>query len=404
MRAKLKQVSQRRKHEGRASILFILPSVNPVTGGPARSIPLQAKALAKLGYDVEIYSTWWPHDIAAAEAVSYQNVRLRLFPTDTLPFLSHVPYSRSLLLALKENAGGFDICHACSLWNPLISHAMRILRRMAVPYVITCHGMLDPIVFNRSRLAKRVWAKLFERKNVQNAQLLQFTTEAERDKAVRSGWKLPNSVVVPVSVDVSRRCELPVRETLNAKFPSLEGREVILFVGRINWVKNLDLLLDAFDSLVRSGRNAVLLLVGPDSDNHQAELARRAEHFGISDRVIFTGLMQGQELLAAYARADALALISKKENFGQAAAEALVAGVPIVLSEGVDMGKHWQAPPVWRVKADLESVEDGLRSALDFAKEEGLPSLAATSIALKEWGEPPAVKLARAYDALLGRK
>lgn len=397
-------VSKSKKHESRASILFIVPSVNPVTGGPARSIPLQAESLARLGYEVEIYSTWWPHDIEEANVVSYDNVRLRLFPTKSLPFLGHVPYSKALLREVKRNATRFDICHACSLWNPLISQATRILRRMAVPYAITCHGMLDPIVFGRDRIAKRIWAILFEQKNVQRARFLQFTTDAERDKALRCGWKLPESVIVPVSVDISTQRQLPVRDTLNARFPSLIGREVVLFVGRINWVKNLDILLDAFERLISLGRDAILLCVGPDSDSYQASLERRAEALGIRDRVIFTGLMKGLDLLAAYARADTLALISKKENFGQAAAEALVAGIPIVLSHGVDMGKHWQAPPVWRVNSDVESVAEGLKSALNFARENGLPSLAARSIALLEWGEPPAVKLAMAYDAILAQK
>lgn len=401
MRSKSDVASISKKHEYRRRVLFILPSVNPVTGGPARSIPLQAMSLSKLGYDVEIYSTWWPHDIAAARSISFEGVKLRLFSTDSLPFLSHVPYSKLMLHTVRLNATAFDIVHACSLWNPLISLATRILRTASVPYVITCHGMLDPLVFNRNRLAKKVWAELFERKNVQNARFLQFTTEAERDKAARCGWKLPKSVIVPVSVDISAETELPPRDTLNERFPSLKGREVVLFVGRINWVKNLDLLVDAFDRLIKSGRNAVLLCVGPDSDGHQAELERKAEALGLNDRVIFTGLLQGFDLLSAYARADALALISKKENFGQAAAEALVAGTPIVLSEGVDMGKHWKAPPVWRVLPDAESVEAGLRAALDFAKETGLPSIAARSIALAEWGEPPAMKLARAYEAML---
>lgn len=258
--------------------------------------------------------------------------------------------------------------------------------------------MLDPIVFSRNALAKRIWASLFEKENVQNAKLLQFTTEAEREKATRCGWRLPKSIVVPVSVDISTEQKLPPRETLEERYPALVGRDVVLFVGRINWVKNLDILLEAFDRLLTSGRNAVLLCVGPDSDGHQADLERSAEALGIRDRVIFTGLLQGQELLAAYARANVLALVSKKENFGQAAAEALVAGVPIVLSDGVDMGKHWKAPPVWRVEAEVASISDGLLAALDFGKRTGLPSAAARAIAIAEWREPPAAELARAYE------
>ena len=48
-------------------------------------------------------------------------------------------------------------------------------------------------------------------------------------------------------------------------------------------------------------------------------------------------MLQGRDLRAAYARADVFALVSKRENFGMAAGEALAAGLPLVISDGVDL-------------------------------------------------------------------
>lgn len=385
----------------RRRILYILPSIHPSTGGPARSIPLQISALAALGYEIELYTTWWPLDAECEPMFWPENVSVRVFPSTTSRLMGGKPHSKALISAVRDARGKFDMYHVCSLWNPLIDHATYLLRRAGLPYAVTCHGMLDPIVFERNRIKKRIWSQLVVRRNIEEASFLQFTSETERDKAWSSGWRLPQSIVIPISVDLSVSDKRPPRQEIEREYPILTNREVVLFVGRINWVKNLDLLIHAVTDLIRSGRDLVLLCVGPDSDDYQSSLSVLAADLGVSDRIIFTGLLRDQALLAAYARADVLALVSKKENFGQAAAEALVMGVPIVLSEGVDMGKTWTAPPVWRVNATIADIAEGLDNALRYARKTGLPSAEARTLAEREWSAPPAHGLLAAYEAVI---
>lgn len=384
-------------------ILHVLPSLNSVTGGPATAIPLQLSGLARLGHYVEMFTTQWPEfDTGAAERVYEDNgVVVRVFPATSIWPLNYVPYSRGLITAVHGAVGRFDIYHASSLWNPLITHTLTVFRRYRLPYTITCHGMLDPIVFTRHRVPKWFWGQLWERHNVEEADLIHFTSEQELLKAQTRGWRLRSTLVMPLTIDTAAGLILPPRVQLERDYPQLAGKQVITFVGRINWVKNLDLLIAALSQVRRQVQDAVLLCVGPDSDGYRAALELQARELGIGEQVVFTGLLKGDALMAAYARADVVALVSRKENFGIAAAEALSAGVPIVLSDGVDMGMHWSAPPVWRVEQNINSIAQGLTAALAYARETGVPCLAARQLSSLEWGQSQIHKLSEAFEKIV---
>jgi len=384
-------------------ILHILPSLNPVTGGPAKSIPLQLTNLAALGHEVHLYTTYWPdfERIRSVETAEMNGFRAHFFPTTRLPGLGHVPYSRALVSHLRANAHEFDVFHVSSIWNPLASHSMALLRRMRLPYALTCHGMMDPVVFGTHRFAKRLWAALWDRSNVEGAQLIHFTSVPEQSKAIQRGWRIQRSIVMPINIAVASTHDLPCRSIARRYFPTVQAKHVVLFLGRINWVKNLDLLLDAVSLLYRDGRDIALLCVGPDSDGHRTALERRAEVLGIEERIVFAGLLEGEGLQAAFALANVAALVSKKENFGMAAAEALSAGLPVVLSDGVDMGKDWPAPPAWRTTQDAPSIARALGCALDHVEHHGLPLQTSRALAQAEWGPPSIHILASALQSIV---
>jgi len=386
-------------------ILMVIPSINLLTGGPANSTVLRARELAARGHHVQLFSTLWPELGRPVEETIEQNgLQIKLFPAVSLPGLSHVPYSKALVVELTQVLHEFEVVHVASLWNPLITRVMMILRRRRVPYVLTPHGMMDPIVFSRHWIGKTCWAWLFERRNVESASLVIFTSEGEESKAKARGWRIPKSLVLPNVIELSQGQNLPPRNQIELKYPQLNAKEVVAFVGRINWVKNLEILVAAIARLRARGRDVALLCAGPDTDGYQAGLERLADDLGMHDAVVFTGMLEGKELLAAFARADTLALVSQKENFGRAAAEALAAGVPVVLSDGVDLGKHWPAPPVWRVQQNSDSIADGLNAALDYSRVAGLPANKARNLAQQEWGNSYIESLISSYQTIVSER
>jgi glycosyltransferase involved in cell wall biosynthesis len=277
-----------------------------------------------------------------------------------------------------------------SLWNPVATFSMRALRENETPYGLMPHGMLDPVVFRRNRWKKLPWAFLWERSNVEKAAMLLFNTATEEEKGKRCGWHLPQTFILPHPIDLAEWKDLPPRSTFEDLFPQARESEIILFVGRINWVKNLDKLIEAL-ALVRQKRpSAMLVCVGPDDNSYKEQLVQRTRSLGLSQSVLFTGMLEGQPLKAAYACSDVLALVSQKENFGISVAEGLACGRPVVVSEGVDVANNWPSEgPIRRVQPKPDEIAWALIELLERSKRCGLPDLDARALAERQFQRSP---------------
>jgi glycosyltransferase involved in cell wall biosynthesis len=386
-------------------ILQIVPSLERETGGPTRSVPALGKAFAELGHKVVLYTTTWPNygstDKRPLHHIINRGYEVVVFPAQRNPFFPNMPCSRALVQAVRAHCSEFDIVHMFSLWNPVETFTLRALRKSGAVYCLSPLGMLDPVVLHRNRWKKLPWRFLWERANIEKAALIHFTASLEEERA-KGCWKLKRTIVVPHIVDLEQWKVLPDRLMIEDRFPQIHGQEVILFVGRINWVKNLDLLQSALVSVRRKRPKAMLMCVGPDNEGYQCVLEKQARQLGIENQVLFTGMLQGDGLKSAYARADAFALVSQKENFGHSAAEALACGIPVVLSNGVGIGSDLPASQaVIRVETNPEQIATALIRTLERRALLNLPDPDARSIATNYFGGFPAVQISEAYRSVL---
>jgi glycosyltransferase involved in cell wall biosynthesis len=387
-------------------ILHILPSLSPETGGPAKSVIQLSKGIAAVGNDVSFYTTMWPRygdsvSPCGEDQWAGKDVKITIFPAVPPPLNVRLPHSPSLLKAVRNHGREFDMIFVHSLWNPLVTFAMRWLRLNKLNYCIMPHGMLDPVVLKRNKCKKFPWSLFWERANIERASLVVFNTNAEEEKARQSGLHLSRTFIMPHTIELSSWKALPPRQEFEVHFPEARLREVILFVGRINWVKNLDKLVDALEMVIQKHPAAMLVCVGPDSDGHRTKIERYAQDRGLERHILFTGLLEGQELKAAYARGDVLALVSQKENFGLAAAEALACGLPVVVSDGVDMARNWSSEgPIRRVTPTPEQISTAIIELLGRSVKRGLPDPDAQSIAEKEFSSSRISELLAVWQSL----
>ena len=132
---------------------------------------------------------------------------------------------------------------------------------------------------------------------------------------------------------LQRQVALAQAETaaLRSRYAIPDGRAVILYVGRLDKVKNLPRLLEAFRLVIDEGLDLQLLMVGDGPLD--AELRQQATTLSLEERVTFAGKQQGRDLYAHYGLGDALVLPSTYEPFGATVAEALELGMPVAVSE-----------------------------------------------------------------------
>jgi glycosyltransferase involved in cell wall biosynthesis len=388
-------------------ILQIVPSLEQETGGPARSVAALGRDLADLGHNVVLYTTTWPKhgkqgeppvrrkDGTGYEIVTFQARRSLFFP--------NMPYSPELVQNVLEHCREFDIVHNFSIWNPVATFSLRALQQTGTPYCLSPLGMLDPVVIRRNRWKKLPWWFLWERANVSEAALIHFTTSLEEERS-RGCCRLRHTIVVPHLVDLKNWKVLPDRSVMESRFPKIRGHEVILFVGRINWVKNLDLLLKAVVIVREKRKKAMLVCVGPDNEGYQADLEKQARELGIEEYVLFTGMLGGDDLKSAYSCANAFALVSQKENFGHTAAEALASGIPVVLGNEVGIGSDLPVcDVVHHVVSDSNQIASALVKILERTAAIGLPDPEARSVAEKTFRNSEGIILADAYYEVLSQ-
>jgi glycosyltransferase involved in cell wall biosynthesis len=126
--------------------------------------------------------------------------------------------------------------------------------------------------------------------------------------------------------------------------------DVMIFVGRITQYKRPDIAVDTLGTVHSLGRETHLVIVGPDEDGIVQQLQNQAQSLGCEDKLHFSGLLNREAVISALAEADLLLVPTEiQENFGMSALEAMAAGVPILVSEGIPVGRLAQMAGAGRV-------------------------------------------------------
>lgn len=324
-------------------VLHVISGMDPRSGGPTTALVGLAEAQARAGLNVSILTSWTTDPtITYAERLKSQGVHVQQIG----PCVTRLGWHPRLSANLKAAVAGADIVHIHALWEEIQHRAARTARRLGVPYIITPHGMLDPWSLNQKAMKKRVYMALRLRRNLQYASAVHFTTQTECDLAVPLKLTAP-AILEPNGVDLSEFVDLPHRGTFRSRFAGLDGRPIVVFLGRIHPGKGLEYLIPAMAQL--KNRDSRLVIVGPDSQGYQAQMQELVARHKLEDRVLFTGMLVGADRVAALADADLFALPSQHENFGIAVVEALAAGVPVIVSDQVQIQKEIAAGQVGAV-------------------------------------------------------
>jgi D-inositol-3-phosphate glycosyltransferase len=235
----------------------------------------------------------------------------------------------------------YDLIHSHYWLSGRIGTLFR--ERWEVPMVSMFHTLAQ--VKNRvaESAAEREKAIRFEveRRTMAASDRIVAATEGDRAQMVRHYGNLAPITVIPGGVDLQRFHPLP-RAAARAEIGVAEEK-VVLFVGRIQRLKGLEVLLRAFHYArsTDASLDARLVIVGglpeaadPASNEFReiTRLQRLARRLRIADQVTFVGAVQHQQLPLYYAAADVTVMPSSYESFGLVAVESLACGTPVIAS------------------------------------------------------------------------
>ncbi|TFE67149.1 glycosyl transferase [Methylacidiphilum sp. Yel] len=324
-------------------ILKVICSLSLRHGGPSFACLNQAKALADRGHQVTIYTTNDNVDslldVPLNQAIKKDGYKIYYFPIT----LHSISYFRKYYLSihlkqyLLETISHYDIVYIYSLYRFPPTIAAYYARKYHIPYVMNPHGSLDPFLFKKKRLLKFPHEKLFDFPNLNHASAIHYTSLEEQQLTLPLKLKAPG-IIIPLGIDVKQH-RYPLKGLFRGQY-NLFKHKILLFFGRINFKKGLDLLIPAFSQIIQRHKEAVLILAGPDNEGYGKEVSNWIKEFNLEKHVIFTGMITGDKKIALLADADVFILPSYTENFGIAVVEAMAAGIPVIISNKVNIWRE----------------------------------------------------------------
>lgn len=331
------------------NILLTIPDLTAASGGPAVLVTRLAGALRAEGHRVWLLFGERPELLRVPVP---EGVDIRPVPVAANPWRRYRQHRLAVDSLIR--AEQIEVVHDFGLWLPENAASAQAAQALGIPWITQpCSMLQDWAMLQRAPKKRLAWA-LYQRRLIRRASaMIAACTEEARESAARLPPAMPMHCIAH-GVDMPPQGDAP-RE------------RQALYLGRLHYKKQVNLLLDAWAALRPQGWT--LVIAGTGEQKYEAALKAQAESLGLADRVRFLGAVYGEDKHRLLARSQIFLQPSQQENFGLAVLEALAHAVPALTTEGMP----WSALPAagcgWSVGTDAASITDGLRTALQLPPE-----------------------------------
>jgi glycosyltransferase involved in cell wall biosynthesis len=324
-------------------VLHVIPTLSSLSGGPAEAAINLVKHLNLLGAEAVVLTTDDNgndrFDVPLKELTIYREIPVLFFPRIN-PRLKEFIISPSAIKWLSNNLMKYDILDIHYLFSfvPLMARSMA--RRREIPYTVRTMGQLSPWALQQSTWRKKLFFKLQEFKNLQQASGLHSTSKGE-EKDIRSFGLSTPVINIPLGVQQPKIIKDAV-SIIRAKYNINHDAFILLFLSRLHYKKRPKVVIDVVADL-RQKYNIHLIMAGSGEPSYVKELMNLTSDLQLGDSVSFTGFVEGKEKDELLQGANLFVLPSYSENFGIAVAESLAAGTPVVITPEVQIAEYVDA-------------------------------------------------------------
>ena len=304
-----------------------------IVGGIARVVHDLSKRLIKDGHEVTVVTYRDNADVPEYENDKGVNVyrvdNYMIHPNNFIDWILQLNFnlvSKATEIINKE--GGFDVIHAHD-W--LVANAAKALKNAyGIPVVATIHateaGRNSGIHDDTQRYINDTeWMLTYEASEVivnsnymKNELQRLFGLPYEKINVIPNGINLSNFIGIERDYDFRRQY-------------AMDNEKIILYVGRLVYEKGIQHLIAAMPKVLSNYHDAKLIIAG--RGGMMDELRQEASNLGLNDKIYFTGYLDSKQVQKMYKCADVAVFPSTYEPFGIVALEAMLAGVPTVVSD-----------------------------------------------------------------------
>jgi len=336
------------------------------TGGVTRVNYEISKNLVQIGHDVTVYTTdgykanfeFQTNQFVKVDGIKvyyFKNLFKSMASKITLTIPYYIPF------VLRKEIRQFDIIHIHEHRTLLAVCVHYYAKKYNVPYVLQAHGSVLPH-FQKQRL-KKFFDIIFGYRILKDASKIIALTETEANQYMQMGIDESNICIIPNGIDLKEYENLPQKGEFRKKYSIKENEKVILYLGRIDKIKGIDLLIDAFSQLKNELNNVKLVIVGPKND-YFSILNENVKNLNLNDSVLFTGPLYGIDKQAAYVDADVYVLPSRYETFPNTVFESCACGTPVIITDRCGIYDIVEGKLGWVVKFNKEQLNASLKNLL----------------------------------------
>lgn len=314
-------------------ILQVIPYFYPAWsfGGPVRCVFHLSRELAKRGHEITVYTT--------NAFDTKRNFKIRTPRTFINGILVHyfrnvgnlrgLYISPSILRSARNELKKFNVIHMHEFrsFQNIVFHYY--CNKLEKPYVLTAHGTVPRTI--EKFVLKKLYDYTFGFDILKDARKLIALSTEEAQQFMSVGIKEDNIIVIPNGIDLDSFFHPPALLSFKKKFGIPDANRIILYMGRIHKQKGLNFLLNAFSKV--QDLDVVLVIAGPDQ-GYLHSLKKRAHELGISDKIIFPGLLTGSDRVSAYRDSYLIVYPSIQECFPLVPLEAAALSKPSIVTEG----------------------------------------------------------------------
>jgi len=347
-----------------------------------------SRELGARGYAVDVYTRRASADDPEVQPFG-PNARViniaagPVAPVDKATLPEHIEaFEAGVRARAAADGSSYDLVHS-HYWMSAEAGA-RLAARWRVPHVAMFHTLAR--VKNRARITEHEPVLRIDAEEAVARSADAIIVASEHERALLSslyGVDPARVRVVPCGVDLDLFTPMD-KEVARRRLQLRDGERIILFVGRIEPLKGIDVLIGAAAQL-HENENFRVLIVGGDARaaDEVAQLRSLAERLGVDHHIAFVGAVEHHELPLYYNAADVCVVPSYYESFGLVAIESMACGTPVVasrvggLASTVRHGEtgylvSWRCPEPFAERLELLLDNDELRASFGRAAREAV--------------------------------
>lgn len=345
-------------------LLITIPAIATLYGGPSQSVCALAQALGRQGIAVDLITTNANGsntlDVPCQTWIEATNYRLQYFPAQ---IWGDYKWSYSLATWLAQHLPDYHTVHINAVFSLTNLPLYKYCHRHHIPYIVAPRGMLEPWALAYKARKKYPYYHFLERPALNRASALHALAGPEAAN-LKSLNLTPSIVTLPNGLRAEDFALLADPSQFYQHFPHTQGKTLILFLGRIDPKKGLDLLASAFAQVQAHHPNTHLIIAGPDNIGFLPTAQQYFQTAHCAHAVTFTGILNGPLKAAALAAATLYIAPSYSEGFSVSVLEAMATGLPCIITTGCNFPEAATAQAAYVVPITADALAQAMLRCL----------------------------------------